>query len=203
MPELPSCPWLHFVGVAGSGMSALAQFHVGRGGRATGSDRAFDRGQHSEIRAALEAAGVEIVAQDGGALASGCSAVVSSSAVEAEIADIERARQLGLPIRHRSELLAVYVARHRTIAVTGTSGKSTTTAMIWTILEGCGRDPRLLTGASLVALQERGLLGNAWCGDRPAGRRPGRRHGRTRRDGRGGFRRTRLRRFTVPPRRPR
>jgi UDP-N-acetylmuramate-alanine ligase len=167
-----SAPWLHFVGVAGSGMSALAQFHAGRGGRATGSDRAFDRGQHPEIRAALARAGVEVVPQDGAALATGCAAVITSTAVEAAIADLARARELGLPIQHRSELLAVYVARHRTLAVAGTSGKSTTTAMVWTILHGCGRDPRLLTGGGLVALQARGLLGNAWLGERPAGARP-------------------------------
>ncbi len=157
-------PWLHFVGVAGSGMSALAQFHVHGGGRATGSDRAFDQGRHPEIRAALEAAGVEIVRQDGSGLGAGCGRVITSTAVEVQIADVVRARALGLPIQHRSELLAEYVARHRTIAVTGTSGKSTTTAMIWTILVACGRDPALLTGGPLRALQERGLLGNAWGG---------------------------------------
>lgn len=161
----PTRPWLHFVGVAGSGMSALAQFHVGRGGRATGSDRALDQGLHPEIRAALIAAGVEIVPQDGAGLDTRCAAVISSTAVEAQIADLVRARELGVPVQHRSELLAVYVARHRTLAVTGTSGKSTTTAMIWTILSGGGHDPRLLTGGPLVALQERGLLGNAWSGD--------------------------------------
>jgi len=165
----PRPPWLHFVGVAGSGMSALAQFHVQGGGRATGSDRAFDQGHHPRIRAALEAAGVEIVSQDGSGLDAGCAAVITSTAVEAQIADVVRARDLGLPIQHRSELLAAYVARHRTIAVTGTSGKSTTTAMIWTILEGSGHSPGLLTGGPLRALQEQGLLGNAWGGSGLAG----------------------------------
>lgn len=163
-------PWLHFVGVAGSGMSALAQFHVHRGGHATGSDRALDEGRHPEIRAALERAGVVIVPQDGSGLDPGCAAVITSTAVEAQIADVVRARELGLPIQHRSELLAVYVARHQTVAVTGTSGKSTTTAMIWTILAGCGRDPRLLTGGGLCALQALGHLGNAWGGVDPSGR---------------------------------
>jgi UDP-N-acetylmuramate--alanine ligase len=160
-------PWLHFVGVGGSGMSALAQFHARRGGRATGSDRAFDQGERQEIRARLAAAGVEIVPQDGRALTADCSAVVLSTAVEDSIADVARARALDVPLKHRSELLAVYVARHRTIAVTGTSGKSTVTAMIWTILHGCGRDPRLLTGGPVAALQAEGLLGNAYGGDRP------------------------------------
>jgi UDP-N-acetylmuramate--alanine ligase len=171
---LSSPEWFHFVGLAGSGMSALAVFHAGGGGRATGSDRALDRGDHPEIRAGLERAGVTVVPQDGGRLAQGCAAVVVSTAIEDAVPDIRRARELGLPILHRSELLARYVAEHRTIAVTGTSGKSTVTAMIFTILRGCGRDPRLLTGGALVELQRDGHLGNAWGGDRAAapGARP-------------------------------
>jgi UDP-N-acetylmuramate--alanine ligase len=61
-------------------------------------------------------------------------------------------------------MLARYVAAHRTIAVTGTSGKSTVTAMVFTILRGCGLDPSLLTGGALVDLQREGHLGNAWAG---------------------------------------
>ena len=167
MPHDSSHPWLHFVGVGGSGMSALAQFHTGRGGRATGSDRAFDQGERQEIRRALEAAGVEVVPQDGAALSTECAAVVVSTAVENAIADVARARALGLPVKHRSELLQVYVAQHQTLAVTGTSGKSTVTAMLWTLLRGCGHDPGLLTGGPAVALQDQGLLGNAWGGEQP------------------------------------
>ncbi len=161
---LSSPEWLHFVGLAGSGMSALAVFHAGGGGRATGSDRALDRGEHPEIRDGLLRAGVTVVAQDGCGLSADCDAVVVSTAIEDSVPDIRRARELGLPILHRSELLARYVAAHRTIAVTGTSGKSTVTAMIFTILRGCGRDPRLLTGGALVDLQRDGHLGNAWGG---------------------------------------
>ncbi len=61
----PQARWLHFAGAGGSGMSALAQFHAQAGGRATGSDRAFDRGERAEVRAALEALGVVITPQDG------------------------------------------------------------------------------------------------------------------------------------------
>ncbi len=165
-------PWLHFVGVGGSGMSALALFHAGRGGRATGSDRAFDRGEREEIRRALEAAGVIIVPQDGNAITHDCDAVVVSTAVEGTILDVRAARALGIAVLHRSELLARFVQEHRTIAVTGTSGKSTVTAMIFTVLRGCGHDPRLLTGGALVALQRDGYLGNAWGGDGDGGPTP-------------------------------
>ena len=78
MPHQDTRAWLHFVGVGGSGMSALAQFHVGRGGRATGSDRAFDASERGEIRDQLLAAGVEIHPQDGRILDETCSGVVSS-----------------------------------------------------------------------------------------------------------------------------
>jgi len=159
--------WLHFVGVGGSGMSALAQFHTGRGGRATGSDRAFDQGERAEIRRQLEQAGVEIVPQDGTGLTDECQAVVLSTAVEDSIPDVKRAGELGVELKHRSELLQIYVAQHQTIAVTGTSGKSTVTAMIWTILRGCGKDPGLLTGGPATALQDEGLLGNACGGSDP------------------------------------
>ena len=57
--------WLHFVGVGGSGMSALIQFHALAGGRATGSDRAFDQGERPQLRKALERLGVVITPQDG------------------------------------------------------------------------------------------------------------------------------------------
>ena len=69
-----------------------------------------------------------------------------------------------MPIVHRSELLAHFVATHRSIAVTGTSGKSTVAAMIFEILRGAGRDPSVITGGDLPLLQAQGLPGNAYAG---------------------------------------
>jgi UDP-N-acetylmuramate--alanine ligase len=155
---------LHFAGVAGSGMSALAQFVAMKGGRASGSDRSFDRGQRPEARAQLEALGIALHPQDGSGLAGDCAALVVSTAVEDEVPDVAAARRLGVPVLHRSELLAHLVARYRTVAVTGTSGKSTTTAMIFEILRGAGLDPSVITGGELVTLQREGRWGNAWAG---------------------------------------
>jgi len=155
---------LHFAGVAGSGMSALAQFVAMKGGRASGSDRSFDRGQRPEARAQLEALGVALTPQDGSGLEGDCAALVVSTAVEEEVPDVAAARRLGVPVLHRSELLAHLVARFRTVAVTGTSGKSTTVAMTFEILRGAGRDPSVITGGELVALQREGRWGNAWAG---------------------------------------
>jgi len=152
----------HYVGVAGSGMSALAQYQVMGGGRASGSDRAFDKNERSEQRAALERLGIAIHPQDGSAVRDDCAAVVLSTAVESEVPDYAAARARGLPTVHRSELLAHFVQARRTAAIAGTSGKSTVAAMTFELLKGAGRNPSLITGGELLSLQRLGLIGNAF-----------------------------------------
>ena len=164
LEDAPALGRLHFTGVGGSGMSSLAALLAMQGGRASGSDRAFDRGQYSELRRSLESAGIEILPQDGRGAHADCAAVVSSTAVEAEVPDLAEALRLGVPVLHRSELLAHLVAVHRTVAVTGTSGKSTTAALVFELLRGAGRDPSLVTGAELVSLQGRSHPGSAFAG---------------------------------------
>ena len=155
----------HYAGVGGSGMSALAQFQALLGGHASGSDRSFDQGGREEARAQLTRLGVQLFPQDGsGVRAPGCSALVVSTAVEDSVPDVRAARELGLPILHRSELLAHFVASHRTLAVSGTSGKSTVVAMTFELLRGAGRDPSVITGGDLELLRAEGLWGNAWRG---------------------------------------
>jgi UDP-N-acetylmuramate-alanine ligase len=154
----------HYAGLGGSGMSALAQFQVMISGHASGSDRAFDRGERAELRVQLERLGIEIMPQDGSGVTEDCAALVLSTAVEAEVPDFAVARAKNIPIVHRSEMLAHFVASHRTIAVSGTSGKSTVTAMIFEILKGAGRDPSVITGGDLRLLQAQGLVGNAFAG---------------------------------------
>ena len=80
-------------------MSALALFEVLRGARASGSDRAFDLGQHPDLRAQLEDAGVVIVPQDGSFTRpefGPCSGLVVSTAVEDQVPDVAAARAAGL-----------------------------------------------------------------------------------------------------------
>jgi UDP-N-acetylmuramate--alanine ligase len=154
----------HYAGLAGSGMSALAQFQAMMGGRVSGSDRAFDRGERAELRTQLERLGIEIMPQDGSGVTDDCAALIVSTAVEEKVADLAAARAKNIPIVHRSELLAHFVASYRTVAVSGTSGKSTVTAMVFEILEGAGRDPSVITGGDLRLLQARGLPGNAFAG---------------------------------------
>jgi UDP-N-acetylmuramate-alanine ligase len=155
----------HYAGLAGSGMSGLAQFQAMTGGKASGSDRGFDRGERAAFRAQLERLGMTICPQDGSGLGPDCAALVVSTAVEDQVADVVAARAQGIPIIHRSELLAHFVSAYRSIAVTGTSGKSTVAAMIFAILESAGRGPSVITGGDLPDLMAQGLPGNAWAGE--------------------------------------
>jgi UDP-N-acetylmuramate--alanine ligase len=164
LPDPKGSGRFHYAGLAGSGMSALAQFQAMTGGRASGSDRAFDRGERAGLRAQLEALGIAVFPQDGSGVGPDCAALVVSTAVEDHVPDVARARELGVPIVHRSELLAHFVATHRSIAITGTSGKSTVTAMIFEILRGAGLEPSVITGGDLPLLQAQGLPGNAFAG---------------------------------------
>ena len=157
----------HYAGIGGSGMSALAQFQAMKRGAASGSDRSFDQGGRAAARAQLERLGIRIYPQDGSGLEDRRdppAALVVSTAVEEQVPDFAAARARGIPVVHRSELLAHFVATDRTLAVAGTSGKSTVVAMIFEILRGAGRDPSVITGGDLVALQREGLWGNAWVG---------------------------------------
>lgn len=167
MPDPRGAARFHYAGVGGSGMSALAQFQAMVGGQASGSDRGFDKGERPEARAQLEKLGVRVWPQDGSALAGDCGALVVSTAVEDSVPDVAAAKARALPIVHRSEMLAYWVSEFRSVAVSGTSGKSTTTAMVFEILRGAGRDPSVITGGDLVALQEAGYWGNGWAGKGP------------------------------------
>jgi UDP-N-acetylmuramate--alanine ligase len=156
---------LHFVGIGGVGMSALAQFHAMGGGGASGSDRLVDRGEIAPLRAVLERLGVKFFPQDGSGVSAGVSRVVVSTAIEEDNADLAKARSLGVPIVHRADFLAETAEPRRTLAVTGTSGKSTVTAMVYEILDRSGLSPSVITGGGLRLLESRGLLGNASRGE--------------------------------------
>jgi len=154
----------HYAGLGGSGMSAIAQFQAMTGGIVSGSDRAFDHGERRELRAQFEALGIHVFPQDGSGVGADCAALVVSTAVEEQVPDYAAAKANAIPIVHRSEMLAHFVAGRRSIAVTGTSGKSTVTGMIFEILRGSARDPSVITGGDLPVLQAEGLPGNAFAG---------------------------------------
>lgn len=153
----------YFVGIAGTGMSALAQYVKGKGCKVAGSDRLFSESAKQTIQITLEQQGIECFFQDGRGISKDYAAVVVSTAIEEKNVEYRKAKKLGIPIIKRSELLAEVSENARTIAVGGTSGKSTTTAMIFEILNDNGLAPSLITGAPLCSLQQKGLIGNAYC----------------------------------------
>ncbi len=155
---------VHFAGIFGSGMSALAQYLRFHGISVTGSDRLHASEDTASIRASLELLGCAIAPQDGSGINANTDVVCVSTAIEESNPDIAAARSHGLAIIHRSDLLAAIIATKKTIAVAGTSGKSTVTAMIFEFLTACGESPSLISGACLRRLEKQGLIGNAWSG---------------------------------------
>src|SRR6188768_2405711 len=124
-----------FIGVAGTGMSALAQYLQGIGKNASGSDRYFKEGEFNETKEKLEAENIKCFVQDGSGITNETDLIVVSTAIEDTVVEVQKAQQLNIPILKRSELLALIAASKKTIAMGGTSGKSTTTAMLFDILE--------------------------------------------------------------------
>ena len=152
-----------FSGIAGTGMSALAQFLVLQGGKVSGSDRSLDRGAENSKRDYFQNIGIHIHPQDGTGV-EGCSCLIVSTAIEKQNPEVQQAIALGIPVIHRADLLAELARLRNTIAISGTSGKSTVTGMTYHILEAGGLKPSLITGANLISLQGEGLLGNAKAG---------------------------------------
>ncbi len=145
-------------------MSALAQVAAMDGRAVSGSDRDFDRGRNLGVKAALEKLGIKIYPQNGSGVNAGTAELALSTAIEDSNPEVMKAKELGLKITHRSELLSAYVNKFDTIAVAGTSGKSTAAAMLFAVLEAGGLGPSIITGGALVELKERGLIGNAFRG---------------------------------------
>jgi UDP-N-acetylmuramate--alanine ligase len=137
-----------FVGIGGSGMLPLAEIVAAQGHHVAGSDRSLDQGRLSAKFEALTAKGIALFAQDGSGITSAEQIIVASAAVEPHIPDIVQAQALGCGRMTRAELLAeLFNAAPVSIAVGGTSGKSTVTGMIGWILDQAGRDPTIMNGA--------------------------------------------------------
>ena len=145
--DLTGHPWF-FCGIGGSGMLPLALILKGQGARIAGSDRSRDQGRTPEKFAWLESLGFELHPQDGSGITSAGQILVASAAVEDTVPEMVRAAELGCRRMRRAELLsALFNAAPVSIAVGGTSGKSTVTGMLGWILTACGRDPTIMNGA--------------------------------------------------------
>lgn len=153
-----------FIGIAGTGMSAIAQYLAGTGKMVSGSDRYFQTGISNDTRDKLEADGIRCFLQDGEGITENTELVVVSTAVEETVPEVIKARSLSIPVMKRSEVLAMIAKSKKTVAVGGTSGKSTTSAMLFDILEFAGFEPSIISGAGLVSIIKKNRIGNAKVG---------------------------------------
>lgn len=154
-----------FIGIAGTGMSAIAQYLKAAGHTVAGSDRQFQKDQFNESRAALEAEGIQCFEQGANGISNDIDVVVVSTAIESSVPEVQQALALGKSIKKRSEILAEIVLQKKSIAIGGTSGKSTTTAMLFEILDHAGVKPSVIGGAGLTRLIKQGKIGNAAYGE--------------------------------------
>ncbi len=147
MPLLdPSDPRpVHFQGIGGAGMSALAELCHRRGAAVTGCD------QNAEGAADLVAMGVQVSTGHDAAHLEGHRALVVSSAIPKDHPEVRRAHELGIPVVRRAEALAEATAGGTLIGVAGTHGKSTTTVMTTEALAAAGKAPTGVVGARVTA----------------------------------------------------
>jgi len=136
-----------FSGIGGSGMLPLASIVRAGGAKVAGSDRSLDAGRTPHKFDYLRSLGIQLFPQDGSGLQKGMT-LVTSAAVEPTVPDVVRAKELGLEQMTRPEFLARLLnSAQRSVAVGGTSGKSTVTGMIGWILHACHRQPTVMNGA--------------------------------------------------------
>jgi len=139
-----------FCGVGGSGMSALAVMMAARGHDVIGTDRSYDRGQSPEKFERLQHQNITLLPQDGSALNTDIDYLVISSAVEDSIPDVMSAKEHDVRIIKRADLLATLFNASDGVAIAGTSGKTTVTAMVGHILHQAGIDPTIINGGLMA-----------------------------------------------------
>ncbi|KQQ89485.1 UDP-N-acetylmuramate--L-alanine ligase [Arthrobacter sp. Leaf137] len=145
--SLASLGRVHFIGVGGVGMSAVARIMVARGVPVSGSDA-----KDLPVMGDLAAKGARIaVGYDAGNLGD-AQTVVAGSAIRADNPELAAARQARLPVLHRSEALAATMGEDTVVTIAGTHGKSTTTSMVTVLLQGAGLDPSFAIGANVPSL---------------------------------------------------
>ncbi len=144
----------HIVGVGGMGMSAIARLLRADGHLVSGSDQG-----EWPLAAALAREGATIATSFAPEDVAGAEVVVRSSAYGAANPEIAEAERRGIPVWRRQDAWRFLARGRRVVAVAGTHGKSTTTALVWTTLRAGGLDPSLLCGAVL-----RDLRSNAHAG---------------------------------------
>lgn len=138
----------HLIGIGGVGMSGIARILLARGAPVSGSD-AKDSRAVLALRAQGVPVGVPQSAENLDLLPGGPKVVVVSSAIRPDNPELVAAKELGLPVLHRSEALAQLMAGYRVVCVTGTHGKTSTTSMLTVALQHNHLDPSFAIGGDL------------------------------------------------------
>ena len=143
----------HLIGIGGVGMSALAQALVSLGHSVSGADRMIGSVGSAHLPPSLErlaAMGIKVFPDDGSGVDSSVDRVIVSTAIEDDNLGLAKAKGLGIPVVHRAAALADALSHFKLVAVAGTCGKSTVTAMLAHTLAACGLDPFAVNGAAVV-----------------------------------------------------
>ena len=155
---------IFFSGIGGSGVSAIAGFTAERGYTVSGSDRLFDINPEHEISRRLQSKGIRIFPQNGTGIDVSCDLAVFSTAVEKTNPDYVKAERLGIPIKTRPEYLSEIVAELDTVAVAGTSGKSTTSGMLTYLMKKLRMEPNFIGGGRVKQFKTAENPGNFLTG---------------------------------------
>jgi UDP-N-acetylmuramate--alanine ligase len=145
---------VHFVGVGGAGMSGIAEVLATQGYHVSGSDLS-----QTAVTRRLERLGVRIFIGHEAEHASGADAVVVSTAVSPDNPEVVSARERGVPVVPRAQMLAELMRLKQGIAVAGTHGKTTTTSLIACVLAEGGLDPTFVIGGRLLSADANARLG--------------------------------------------
>ncbi|WP_051619707.1 UDP-N-acetylmuramate--L-alanine ligase [Haematomicrobium sanguinis] len=138
---------VHLIGIGGAGMSAIARILLARGVTVSGSDA-----QESATTGALREAGARIFIGHDAANVTGATTLVVSTAIRESNPELAAARAAGARVLHRSEALAATMTGKRPIAIAGTHGKTTTTAMVTVMLQHAGAEPSFAVGGNVASL---------------------------------------------------
>lgn len=136
---------VHFVGIGGYGMSAIARVLIDLGYKVSGSDVAMN-----DLAKKLEERGATVNIGHDASHIEGADIIVYSTSIPKENPEIEEATAKGVPVLHRSQMLARILNERKGVAIAGAHGKTTTTSMIAHVMEECGVDPTYIIGGELM-----------------------------------------------------
>lgn len=145
---------IHFVGIGGIGMSGIAEVLNNLGYDVSGSDL-----RDTEVTRRLESLGVRVIEGHTGENVADAHVVVRSTAVKETNSEVMAARDLGIPVIRRAEMLAELMRMKRGVAVGGTHGKTTTTSLLAAVFEAGGLDPTVVVGGKLNSVGTNAVLG--------------------------------------------